>query len=92
MRTKIFLHPGMGEGEPHYLDSIGTIEDVRISGITLREGMLLTFYDYDASDKSEDDKLLFNGVVRYDTDRQKWYALIDWSSFRHESDEAGTDR
>jgi len=48
----------------------------------------VTFYDYDASEKSDDDKLLFEGIVHYDTEQQKWYVLIDWSSFRHESDEA----
>jgi hypothetical protein len=86
MTTRIFLHPGMGEGEPHYLDSSGTVEEIRASGITLREGLTLTFYDYDASDRSDDDKLLFEGTVSFDVHRQKWYAMIDWSSFRHESD------
>lgn len=78
----------MGEGQPHYLDRIGTVEDIAHSGMVLREGLIVTFYDYDATDKSADDKLLFNGVVHYDAAQQKWYALIDWASFRHESDEA----
>jgi hypothetical protein len=88
MKTRIFLHPGMGEGEPHYLDRTGTLEDLARSGLTLHEGMTVTFYDYDASEKFDDDKLLFEGTVLYVTEQQKWYALVDWSSFRHESDEA----
>jgi len=77
----------MGEGEPHYLDSAGTLDDLTQAGLALREGMAVSFYDYDASEKSDDDKLLFEGTVHYDAGQVKWYALIDWSSFRHESDE-----
>jgi hypothetical protein len=92
MKARIFLHPGMGEGEPHYLDRVGTMDDLARSRLVLTEGMILTFYDYDASEKSDDDKLLFEGAVHYDSSRQKWYALIDWASFRHESDERGPIR
>lgn len=89
MSTRIFLHPGLGEGEPHYLDRVGTIEDLAHSGVTLHEGLVLTFYDYDATDKSDDDKLLFEGTLHYDAATKQWYALLDWNSFRHESDEDG---
>lgn len=90
MRARIFLHPCLGEGEPHYFESVGTQEDLARSGLQLREGLVVTFYDYDASEKSDDDKLLFEGTVHYDQNTRKWFALIDWRSFRHESDE-GTD-
>lgn len=91
MRPHIFLHPGMGPGEPHYLDHLGTLEDIARSGIALKEGMVLTFYDYDASEKSDDDKLLFEGSVHFNAAEQKWFALLDWSSFRHESDEMSAE-
>ena len=80
----------MGEGQPHYLDRIGTVDDMARSGLVLNEGMIVTFYDYDASEKAADDKLLFDGTVHYEAAQQKWYALIDWTSFRHESDEASS--
>lgn len=80
----------MGEGQPHYLDRLGTVEDIARSGLTLHEGMIVIFYDYDASDRSADDKLLFEGAVHYDEAQRKWYALLDWASFRHESDEASS--
>jgi hypothetical protein len=86
METRIYLYPGMGRGERHYLDRAGTLADLAQSGLALEEGMTVTFFDYDASDKSDSDKLLFEGVVHYDATVQKWYALLDWSSFRHESD------
>jgi len=91
MKPRVFLHPGMGEGQPHYLDRVGTVDDIARSGLALHEGMILTFYDYDASDKSADDKLLFEGTVHYDVAGQKWYALVDWTSFRHESDEVDSE-
>ena len=57
------------------------------SGVELHENMVVTFYDYDASEKSANDKLLFEGMVHYDGIQEKWYAMIVSSSFTHKSDE-----
>ncbi len=85
---RIYLYPGYGEGGRHYLETAGTISDLAEAGITLAENMQLGFYDIDGSEKQDVDNLLFEGTVHYDPELEKWYALIDWKSFRHESDEA----
>jgi hypothetical protein len=92
MIKRIYLYPGQGEGQPHYLDSVGTIQDLVDWGITLSEGLRMGFYDFDANDRGDDDKLIFDGTVHYDATKGKWYAIIDWSSFRHESEERTSSR
>jgi hypothetical protein len=87
---RIYLYPGYGEGGRHYLETAGTMNDLVESGITLAENMQLGFYDIDGSDKRDVDNLLFEGTVHYDAALKKWYALIDWKSFRHESDGEGS--
>lgn len=87
MGQRLYLYPGRGEGEPHYLDRVGTMEDLAKSGMTLSEGMKVGFWMDDANDRGEEDNLLFEGTVHFDAQRQQWYALIDWTSFHHESDE-----
>ncbi|WP_031497552.1 hypothetical protein [Bryobacter aggregatus] len=87
MTNRIYLYPGLGEGEPHYLESVGTVRDIERTGLKLVEGKRVAFYDFDGTDKRDDDNLLFEGVIHFDMVRGKWYALIDWGSFRHESDE-----
>ncbi len=87
MSKRIYLYPGLGEGEPHYLDLVGTIKDLAESGLTLTEGMKVDFWMDDGNDDGEEDNLLFEGTVHFDPKRQQWYALIDHTSFHHESDE-----
>jgi hypothetical protein len=84
---RIYLYPGYGEGGRHYLETAGTLSDLAETGIVLAEGKQLGFYDIDGSEKREVDNLLFVGTVHYDSELQKWYALLDWKSFRHQSDE-----
>jgi hypothetical protein len=55
--------------------------------MTLTEGMTVGFWMDDADDRGQEDNLLFEGTVHFDAHRQQWYALIDWASFHHESDE-----
>lgn len=87
MSKRIYLYPGLGEGEPHYLDRLGTIKDLAESGMALTDGMRVGFWTDDADEQGKDDNLIFDGTVHFDPERQLWYALIDWKSFRHESDE-----
>ena len=84
---RIYLYPGMGEGSRHYLETMGTIRDLAETGLVLQEGKTVGFYDMDGTEKREHDNLLFEGAVHYDAELKKWYAIIDWKSFRHESDE-----
>ena len=85
--TRIYLYPGLGKGARYYLTSIGTVRDLHQAGVSLREGMRLHFYDIDGSEVRDNDNLLFEGTVHFDAELDEWYAMIDWDSFRHESDE-----
>ena len=55
------------------LNCIGTLEDLALHKIFLREGQLLTIY-------SED--LEVDGIVRYSTEENLWVAIIDWNAIQ----------
>lgn len=38
-----------------------------------------------AGDEGRPGDLLFEGTVHFDSEKEQWYALIDESSYRHES-------
>jgi hypothetical protein len=88
MSNRIYLYPEPGEGEPHYLDRVGTIRDLAELGLTLTEGMTVPFWTDDGNDQGEVDNLLFEGTVHFDPAKKQWYAIIDQQSFRHQSDES----
>jgi hypothetical protein len=87
MKNRLYLYPGRGKGEAHYLDRVGTVKDFAESGMTLTGGTEVGFWMDDANEQGGVDNLLFEGIVHFDAERQQWYALIDWDSFHHESDE-----
>lgn len=66
----------------------GTIRDLEHQGIVLREGLALTFYMDDADDFGNPDDLLVDGIVAYDTEAERWVAVIDEVTFRHASEES----
>src|SRR5262249_26089153 len=68
------------------LNCVGTIEDLGRQGITLREGMALTFYSDDLDAKGQPDELLVDGVVSFSEEEHCWVAVIDWSAIHHASD------
>lgn len=88
MKNRILMYAGLGEHARYYIDTVNDVEPR--SGIQLFENLRVGFYDEDATEIRVPDNLLFEGITHYDPDRHKWYALLDWSSFRHESDEDGT--
>lgn len=65
----------------------GTIADLARQGITLREGLILTFYTDDADDQGRPDDLRVEGIVHFDDENQRWVAAVDWSTLHHASDE-----
>jgi hypothetical protein len=69
------------------LTCAGTKEDLARQCIELHEGLVLTFYMDDADDQGEPDELRTEGVVHYDERESTWVASVDWSAFRHASDE-----
>jgi hypothetical protein len=86
-QENIFISGDSVRVEPQYLDRLGAIKDLAEAGMMLAEGMKIGFWMDDGNDQGEDDNLLFEGTVHFDSQRQQWYALIDRASFRHESDE-----
>jgi hypothetical protein len=70
---------------------MGTTEQLTYWGIELEDGQRAHFFDFDEDDEGRPDALLFEGTVHYDAARGEWYALIDWDSFRHESEERNRD-
>jgi hypothetical protein len=81
----VYLYPE-NERTPTYLTQVGTQRDLEAFGITLEEGLRLTFYDYDASDTCEKGRLIFEGTVHYDQQKGQWFAVPDPSSFHFEPD------
>lgn len=74
----------------------GTVRDLESLGITLKDGLVVTFDTDDADDQGQPDEMRAEGVVHYDEDQQCWIAEIDWDNLRHASDEpvtiAGSER
>lgn len=83
---RIFLYPDAERGGRHYFRQIGTKQDMMLTDIELKEGMVLPFYCDDADDEGNPDDLIFEGTVHYDASKKQWYAILDEDSFRHESD------
>jgi len=68
------------------LNSIGTQTDLRVLGHVLTPGLALDFWTDDGDDENALDPLLFEGVVQFDEDEQKWVAIADWNGFRNASE------
>lgn len=86
MRERVLLYPYNPAGR-NYLTQIGTRRDIDKTGLELREGMVVDFYDQDGDGEGNRDDLLFEGTVHYDSGKQSWYAIIDQTTWRHQSDE-----
>jgi hypothetical protein len=69
------------------LNCVGTIEDLARQGITLRDGMPLTFYSDDLDAKGQLDELLVEGIVSFSEEERCWMAAINWSAVHHASEE-----
>jgi hypothetical protein len=50
----------------------------------------LHFYNDDADEDGNTDNLIFKGVIHFDKQLGRWFAVIDEKSYRHESDEPVT--
>lgn len=68
------------------LNCAGTARDLERLGVSLQEGLVLTFYTDDADDEGRPDELLVEGTVHRDQASQAWVASVDWSALRHASD------
>jgi hypothetical protein len=71
---RVFVDFGNADAEGCLrLNCIGTIEDLALQKIELRDGQLLTLY-------SEDIEV--DGTVRYSPTENLWVAVIDWNEIR----------
>lgn len=70
------------------LTCAGTWQDLTQHGITLHDGLVLTFYSDDSDEHGQPDELRVEGAVHYDPEGACWVATIDWDAIRHAS-EAG---
>ena len=68
------------------LTCAGTVEDLARLGITLNEGLSLTFFMDDADDQGQADELLVEGVVHYSEEDRNWVASVDWPTVYHASE------
>jgi hypothetical protein len=84
---RVWLYADGVKDYPHYLNSLGTSSNLTKQGMVLREGLLINFYNDDATENHNPDPLLFEGVVHFDDAKKEWYAILDEKSFRHLSDE-----
>ena len=65
------------------LTGMGTRRDLRRYGMVLAEGAFVLFWT-DSGD--ENDPLLFEGYVHFDSVKMHWIALVDWENVRDFSD------
>jgi hypothetical protein len=95
-RDRILLSPRPSPEERNYLEQIGTLGDLKSTGLTLEEGLVVHFYRSDcrtgANGEFIEDYLLFEGMVRFDSKKKKWYAIVDQKSYRRESEISGSAR
>jgi hypothetical protein len=85
-RGRIYLYAGGGRRGDGCPFTQGTFWDLEVEGIVPKPGMKLEFYADDGNEKGELDCLLFTGIIDCDQSTGEWYAIIDDSSFCHESD------
>jgi hypothetical protein len=69
------------------LTCAGAQQDLARHGITLQEGMRLTFYTDDADDDGQPGELRAEGVVHYSERERCWVATVDWSRLWRASEE-----
>ena len=68
------------------LNCAGTLEDLALQKVELREGLMVTLYADDLDDAGRLDELRVDGIVSFSGEEQLWVATIDWSEVRHASD------
>lgn len=85
-KDRILLHPDACPDGRNYLKTIGTLADIKRTGLKFEEGLIVHFYRPEINRDNVQDDLLFEGTVHLDTERDQWYAVINPESYRHESD------
>ena len=80
---------GGGRIEDKYivpLNSSATMEDLHLLGYTLSPGLTIDFWTDDGDDDGNLDPLLFQGVIQFEENTQRWVAVAQWNEFHHASE------
>lgn len=85
-KNRIFLSPRDSSAGRQYLEMIGTLCDIERTGLKLEEGATVSFYDSSIDQLGNERYRLFEGTVHFDSEKAQWYAIVDASSYRYESD------
>jgi len=84
--NRIYLYLSGGRGGRHTF-TLGTFQDLKAANIEPAPGLPLHFYSDDADDSGKRDDLIFEGIVGYDEQAARWYAIVDEDSIWHRSEE-----
>ena len=87
-KNKILLYPNAGLDDRTYLEKIGTLSDIKRTGLKLEEGLIVHFYRPEGPGENY---VLFEGAVHFDSEKGQWYAIVDQKSYRRESDVSQPD-
>ena len=68
------------------LDCKGTHDDLKRLNLQLHVGLEAIFYTDDANDDGSLNELEADGIVRFDSNRFGWVAVIDQEKIRHARD------
>lgn len=77
---RFHLHAGAGDGSTRY--SLSHLPELIA---TLKAGQVLEFFDIEMMPETEMNFCL-KGTAHWDEENRRWYALLNQSRFRHESD------
>lgn len=75
--------------ESHYvfpINSRATETDLRALGFSLTPGVVADFWTDDRDGEGNPDPLLFQGVIEFNEDVQKWVGVADLNGFRNASE------
>lgn len=81
-RDRVLLNPCADEDRRNYLEQIGTLLAIEQAGLKLKEGLIAYFYHPDRS--GNENYMLFEGAIHHDSEKGKWYTIIDQNSYRPE--------
>lgn len=84
-KNRIFLSPRGSSADRQYLEMIGTLCDIQTTGLKLEEGRTVSFYDSSIDQLGRARYRLFEGTVHFDSEKARWYAIVDASSYRYEA-------
>ena len=69
------------------LDQPFTNRDLKDQAIELQEGIILSLWTDDLDEQNQFDPMLFEGVVHFDAERERWVAIVDWNEIHHASEQ-----